>query len=355
MTTIKDIAKALNVSPSTVSKALNNKPGVNPELRRKIITLAEEMDYRRVLSLSYKNFTHTIGIIVSDISNPFFANIVLSIEKVLYSRNYKYILSNTDENPERETDYLQALINNRVDGLIVAPSNSLKVDEKRFKLYKSFIANGGTVVFIDRIIEGLDTSYVIIDNFGAAFETVKYLKDKGHKKIGAVIGLENVFTSRERFKGFMEAVKIYGLEVKKEWILNGNYTVEGSKKAILKLFKSSNLPTALISFNNVMTLGVLKAFKELKVRIPEDISLISFDDAPWNEFNEVPITSIVQPVEEIGTIAATVLLGKLENFKISKRNLLKPSRIVLKSYLLERSSVRTINSSSQYLSKKRRS
>lgn len=343
LATLKDIAKEVGVSIATVSKALNNRPGVNLELQRKIIETAKKMNYAKLLpKIETKRSTHIVGVIVSDISNPFFANIVLSMEKVLYSQGYKYILSNTDENPEKELSYLRALTNHGVDGLIVAPSRSLKVNNELLNFYKKYNSLGGHIVFVDRVIEDLreDINYVIIDNFGAALEAVAYLKNKGHTQIGAITGPKEIFTSRERLKGFLKGMEVCGLEVKDKWIVDGKYTSEGAFKAALKLFENSDAPTALISFNNVMTLGILRAFKKLKLRIPEDVSLISFDDSPWNELNEVPITSIVQPVEEVGTVAATILIGGLKNFVSRKK--VKPSKVILKAQILERESVKKI-------------
>ena len=194
------------------------------------------------------------------------------------------------------------------------------------------------MVFVDRLIEGLDASYVIVDNAGAVYESVAYLKDKGHRKIGAVVGPANIYTSKKRFEGFIKAIKDFKLETEEHWILPGEYSVDVSRKVIKDLFsKTRNLPTALISFNNIMTIGILEAFEDMGVEIPKDISLISFDDAPWHRFSKVPITSIEQPVEEMGIIAATILMDFLNSSKKEYR------KVVLKARLVERDSVRHLD------------
>jgi len=332
---IKDIARILNVSPSTVSKALNNRPGVNPALREKIIKTAQKLNYKKDMIASSLRTTksHIIGIVIPDVSNSFFGRLVLSIEKILYQRNYRYILSNTDEEIKKEQEYVLTFMKYNTDGIITATS-AVSGRQRVSRYYRDFLSQGKPVVFVDRVVEGLDASYVIVDNAGAIYEAVVYLKDRGHRKIGAVIGPNSIYTSKKRFEGFTKAIKDLNLETREDWILRGEYSIDISRKATKEMFnRTKDLPTALISFNNIMTIGVLEAFEDLGVKIPDDISLISFDDTPWHRFSKVPITSIEQPVEEMGIIAATILMDLLNSSKRENR------KVVLKARLVERGSV----------------
>lgn len=333
---IKDIAKILNVSPSTVSKALNNRPGVNPALREKIIETAQKLNYKKdMIASSLRTArSYIIGIMIPDVSNSFFGRLVLSIEKILYQRNYRYILSNTDEETKKELEYISTFMRYNTDGIITATS-AVSSKQKIARYYRNFLAQKKPVVFVDRLIKGLDASYVIVDNIGAAYEAVLYLKNRGHRKIGAVVGPINIYTSKKRFEGFIKAIKDLQLETKEQWILRGEYSIDISRRVTKEMFnKIKELPTALISFNNIMTIGILEAFEDLGVNIPNDISLISFDDTPWHRFSKVPITSIEQPVEEMGIIAATILVELLDSSRKKNR------KVVLKAKLIERGSVR---------------
>jgi LacI family transcriptional regulator len=325
----------LGVSPSTVSKALNNKPGVNPELRKKIIETAKQFGYEKDIFANYLKTRRTgiIGLIIPDVSNYFFGKLVLSIEKTLYEKGYRYVLFNTDENEEKEIEYLQTSLSYGVEGIItVTAARSNK--RKLLNLYKKFPLSNKPVVFVDRVLESLGASYVILDNIGAAFEAVEYLYKHGHKKIGVIMGPKGVYTAEKRLEGFFKALDMLGLKCKEEWIIKGEFSINITEKSVTKVFrKTKDHPTALIAFNNLMAIGALEALNNLGLSVPDDVSIITFDDMPWHKFLKVSLTSISQPIEEMGILAASVLLSELENPESKK------SRVVLKGQLVERSSV----------------
>lgn len=338
MVKLLDIAKKLNVSTSTVSKALNNRSGVNPQLRKKIIEVAKEMGYEGNIfaqSLRTKK-TSIIGLIIPDVSNYFFGKLVMSIEKILYDRNYNYILSNTDESEEKEMEYLKTYLQYGVDGIITVTSSKSKKN-RLVRFYRDFISNGKPVVFIDRYIESLSSSYVILDNEGASYDAVRYLNENGHKKIGIITGPKNIFTSEMRLKGFLNAIKDLNLIFKNEWLIRGNYSIQTTKKKIKALInKSKELPTAILALNNLMAIGAIEVFLENGFKVPEEISILTFDDMPWHKFFKIPLTSINQPIEEMGVLAATILLENINSKKLINR------QVVLKGNLIERSSVKKI-------------
>jgi len=333
--TLKDIAEYFGVSISTVSRALSGKPGVSSELREKIPEKAREIGYTpNLMALGLKKGnTRTVGVLIPELSANFFADIVSSIEKSLFHLGYRLILCSTDDDPVKEREHLQLLLDQKVEGILSAPVN---VKENK-DIYNSIINHFKIpVVFFDRLVEGVDSDFVISDNREGMEILVNYLVKHGHKKIGLIHPLRGSFTGEERLKGFLLFKD--SIEIREEWIRDGRSSEQGGYESFLRIMTSQERPTAIVIGNNLMTLGVLKAAKELNIKIPEDISLVSFDDAYWNEIFDPPITCVRQDPQQIGLIAATILLDRMKNRK-------KPSprmQVVLKVKFVERSSVRTI-------------
>ncbi|AKI97043.1 LacI family DNA-binding transcriptional regulator [Kosmotoga pacifica] len=336
--TISDIARRLDISPSTVSRALSGKPGVSDELRKKILSLAEKMDYiPNVAAKSLKTQkTKTIGLIISDIRNPFFLDVMHGVESVLFPRGYKFIVCSINENLEREAVYLNWLMEHGVEGILASPLTTVS-GKHNGRLYKKIARLGIPVVFYDRLIQSVENfDSVVLDNETAIADGAFYLTRKGHKKIGICLARRGLYTIEERYKGFKKAVELLRIETKPEWIIEGKHPLDNSFEKLRKLFNSEERPTAIISTNHPMTRTILKAARACGLKIPEDISVLGFDDLIENELMSPPITTIRQPVMEIGRIATTLLLGRIDGEKG------KPSSIKLKAELIERESVKTL-------------
>jgi len=332
---LKMIAQALGVHPSTVSRALSGKPGVSEELRSRIIKLAQEMGYfpdSRARSLR-QGQTKIIGIVIPDMGNPFFSYAFSAMERVLFPLGYSLFLCVTEENNEKERVLLEKLISYKVDGILAAPVDRVK----NTKLYREVQKRGIPVVFFDRRLVTLDTPYVVIDNRGAVTTLIDYLWKKGHRTLGVVTLHKESYTGMERFEAAMKRAKELGMKIKDEWVKDGMSTEMGAYRATLDLFKNDELPSALFVCNNVMALGVLKALKELKVKIPKDISLVTFDDSFWNQIFEPPITCVAQDPEQLGMIAATMMLDRI---RYPEKKL---SGVILKTHFIERESVRDLS------------
>ncbi len=329
---IKDIAKELGTSIATVSRALNGKEGVSDELRKKIFEKAKELGYiANGLARGMKTSkTFTVGVLISDIRNPYFSEVISSMERVLYAKNYNLMICNVGENPEREKKYINLLVSKNVDGIIAAPTG----DEKNLPLYKKLVRHGIKVVLFDRIIGDLQTDSVIVDNEAATYEAVKYLNRFGHRRIGAIYGIEKSYTGSERLKGFFEAVKDFKMECKDEWVKGGEFNEEKSYKCALEILSQKYRPTAIIAMNNFTTLGVMRAVKELKINVPDELSVMGFDDAEWMKVCSPTVTTMVQPTDVIGMTAATLLLDAVEGELVRK-----PQKVVLKASLIKRNSV----------------
>jgi len=333
--TLKMIAQALGVHPSTVSRALSGKPGVSEELRSRIIKLAQEMGYlpdSRARSLR-QGQTKIIGIVIPDMGNPFFSYAFSAMERVLFPLGYSFFLCVTEEDNEKERVLLEKLISYKVDGILAAPVDRVK----NTKLYREVQKRGIPVVFFDRRLVTIDTPYVVIDNRDAVTTLIDYLWKKGHRTLGVVTLHKESYTGMERFEAAMKRAKELGMEIKDEWVKDGMSTEMGAYRATLDLFKNGELPSALFVCNNVMVLGVLKALRELKIKIPEDISLVTFDDSFWNQIFEPPITCVAQDPEQLGMIAATMMLDRI---RYPEKKL---SGVVLKTHFIERESVKDLS------------
>ncbi len=331
--TIKDIAKIAKVNVSTVSRALNGKPGVSDELRKKILQIAEQMGYSPDMTATglKKGKTRIVGVLIPDIANPFFAQIARGMEKVFNPVGYHLLLCSTDEDPQHEEENLKTLISQRVEGILAAPVDS---GGNRF-LYEKVLKNDIPLVFFDRIVPDIDTSYVITDNEAGVRELVEYLHKNGHETLGIITLRSKSFTGRMRLNGALKVCKELKIEVKEEWILDGGSSQEGAYQAARKLFLLKEKPTALIVSNNLMMLGVMKAIKDLRLKVPEDISIVCFDDSYWNQIFDPPITCVAQEPEQMGLIAATLLLNKVIHDG-------KNSKTILKAHFIERQSVAKI-------------
>ncbi|HEW92150.1 MAG TPA: LacI family transcriptional regulator [Thermotogaceae bacterium] len=338
--TIRDIAKILGISPSTVSRAMSGKPGVNKDLRNRILTLAKELGYiPNIAAKSLKTSkTQTIGLLVSDIRNPFFQYFMSGLEKVLFYRGYKFIVCNTDEDLKKEDVYLKWLLEHGVDGIVASPLTD-KEGHSNKMLYRKAKKFGIKVVFYDRLLDGdNDFDSITIDNQQAIFEAVEYLKDCGHKKLGIYLYKSNIYTVRERLEGFKKACKIFDLPFNTDWVIDGIdfETEEDYKKAIAGILSSSYRPTAMLATNYFITRVMLKVAKESNIKVPDEFSIVGFDDIVENELVTPTITTIKQPVIEMGKIAGALILDLIDN---ESR---KVSKIVLKTELVVRESVKKI-------------
>ncbi len=336
--TIKDIAKTLNISPSTVSRALSARPGVSDELRRKVIETAEELGYMKNLSAqTLKNSkSKIIGIVAFDIRNPFFLDFLKGVEDVLFPREYKILLSNADENIDKERTYLNWLISQGVEGILSSPISE-KNGRSNLKLYRDFYKMGVPIVFYDRMFHNQEQfDYVVVDNQDAIIQALMHLKENGHENIGIFLSKKGIFTIEERLKGFFKGCKLLNIPVKREWICEDIYPHEKTFEVLKNLKDTNNLPTAIIATNNNITKYIVYYARKLDIKIPDEVSLIGFDDTPENELIDPPLTTVKQPILEIGKISSTALLSRIED------RYTLPMRVTLKAELIERESVKCI-------------
>lgn len=308
---IRDVAKKAGVSIATVSHVINKSRFVTNETKNKVLLAIKELGYYPSAAAKslMSNESKIIGIVFSDISNPFFTEIYMGIEYVLAENNYEVSLANTGESIIKQEKVLQAMLSRGVDGLIIAPTN------KESETLDFIVESEIPVVFLDRYGAYPDIDIIQIDNKLAAYNATSHLILDGHTKIGIVIGLENITTTHQRLEGYKQALDEYGIPFEKRFVIRGASEKEKAYKGVLKLLKSKEWPSAIFSTNNLMTLGVLEAFREQNVNCPEDIGLICFDDPVWAEICFPPLSVVKQPTFEIGSRTAKILLRKIQEEK----------------------------------------
>ncbi len=248
---------------------------------------------------------HLVGLIIPDIQNPFYAEIARGVEDAAYANKYALILCNSDENAEKERFYLEVMRDESVDGIVLPPFD--ETDRAVVELVRS----GMPVVCVDRSLARVQTDVVDVDNHRGAFEAVKHLVDKGHRSIGLIEGRSEVSTSRERRRGYLDALAAHGIAVRKDLIRSGDFKQESGRVLANELLDLRRPPTALFVCNNLMTVGALAALHQRGLRVPQDVALLGFDDLPWAEALDPPPTVVRQPAYEVGRQAMELLLKRI--------------------------------------------
>lgn len=314
--TIKDIARKANVSITTVSLILNNKDkNISEETREKVKRIVKELNYRpNVLAQSLiTNKSMTIGLLVPDITNPFFSETARGIEDILDDNNYNVFLCNTYNDINKEIKYIDAFSKRRTDGIIISSVNA--VDKSYYEYLNSL-----NIPFIILDRHNYDIKYkncVIIDDYRGGYLAAKHLLELNHRKIGCINESRGLFNINERLRGYKAALKEYGIEFYENITAAGDLTIEGGYKAALKLFESSGV-TAVFACNDLMAIGVYDAAKELHIKIPDDISVVGFDDINFSRHLNPGLTTIKQPIYEIGKAAAADLIYFIKHGKINE-------------------------------------
>src|SRR5580698_1211194 len=305
---IYDVAREAKVSVFTVSAVINNKTWVSATLVRRVKAAVAKLNYRpNLLARSLaKHQTHTIGMVVTDIANPFFPAIVRAAEDAAQKAGYSVLLCNSDDKQEKESLYLDLLISKRVDGIILNKTPGELSSSQRQMLSDANVP----IVLLMRTCPGLRTDLVQTDDELGAFESVSHLARIGYKKIGLVGGPVNVSNARARQQGYNRALKANGLKYLAELTFEGDYRVDSGHRAGLALLP--RIPDAVLVTNYLMTVGFMSAADEIGMRCPEDFALVSFDDYPWLGCFRPRLSTIELPKYELGAAAVRLLLDRIE-------------------------------------------
>lgn len=327
---MNDVAGSAGVSIATVSAFLNGTSRVSPRLTQRIETAINEIGYKRnAIARSLKmGTTHTIGLCVPHITNPFFTQVVSVIQQAFDQAGYAVMLFCTDEHLHNQQDeQIRLLLDRMVDGLIVArvgDDAGLKRLSETAKV---------PMVMIDRICEGVESDAVVLDNRRAVFDAISYLIGLGHRRIGYLSANVDISTIHDRAEGYREALAANDVPFDQELVRLGSFHEADGYKSAMQLLMLPDRPTALFSANNPMMLGAMKALRDLGLQCPADVSVACFDDFPWSEVFQPQMTTVAQPVQAIGEQAVSLLLERLQG-----RSPQEPRRLVLQGRLMVRTS-----------------
>jgi len=306
MATIHDVAKHAGVAPITVSRVINNSGYVSRATRERVERAVVELGYvPNMLARGLRSKrTNTLALVMTDITNPFFTVIARGVEDAARKSGYSVIYCNTDESETEEFKYAQILAQKQVDGVILVPACS------KSKSVEFFQSNDIPVVLIDRSIPDVETDAVRCDSVSGAYQLVKLLLALGHTRIAVISGPRGVSTAEDRIDGYRLALADAGLG-ENEQIFYGSFTQVSGYDLAVKVMKQIPPPTALFCANNFISIGVLKAFRDIRIRVPEDVALAGFDDLPVNLVVDPFITVAAQPAYEMGQRATELLLERL--------------------------------------------
>lgn len=327
--TIRDVAAAAGVSPATVSRVLNGKEDVGAHLRTRVLGAVHDLGYRPngpARSLRTRAAL-VLGVVISDVTNPFFTAMVRGVEDQAQQAGYSIVLANADEDVAKEARYLEVAAAEQMAGVLLSPASK----KTRINVLTD---RGIPVVTIDRRLSTVDVDSVTVNNHQAARQATRHLLDQGCHRIGFVGGPTDTTTGASRLAGYRAGLKDTGIPVDPTLITCADFRTEGGYRATRRLLELQPPPDGLVVANNLMTIGALQAIAQTALAIPGDITVVGFDDVPWATALHPPLTVVAQPTYQIGVMAAQLLLRRIRGEQDPPRHL------VLKAELIERASTR---------------
>ncbi|GAB3557106.1 LacI family DNA-binding transcriptional regulator [Spirosoma fluminis] len=331
-TTIIDLARQLNLSNATVSRALTGHPHVNAETRRRVLELAEQLNYQRnqvAISLLTSQ-TRTIGIMVPEFISYFFPKVIIGAQEALAEAGYNVVICHSNESYETEVTNARALLASRVDGLIVSHTK----ETRNFDHFRQFQRQGIPVVFFNRVCEDMDVPKVVVDDYAGAFEAVEHLIQTGRRRIAHLAGPNTLPNSRTRLNGYKDALQKHGLPAEPDLIISYDLTLEKANIYVNHLLNLPQPPDALFAINDPTAIEALTVIKGRGLRVPDDVAIVGFSNDPLAALIEPGLTTVAQPVHEIGQQAARLLVEQLADREVD----VAPKTIVLPSHLVIRGS-----------------
>ncbi len=311
---LADVARHAAVSPATVSRVLNGDPRVGESYRVRVLRVARELGYRpnQLARSLRRQRSGMIGVVVPDIENPHFGEMVRAVEDQAYDSGYCVLVCNTDETPEKQRTYLETMIDERVLGVIISPSDPAGAE------ITTLLDQGTPVVAFDREVADPRADAVLADNVKATRLAARLLIEERHTEITYVGGKTGVETGAERLAGYEMAAREAGITPR---TVDGDFRLESSEAAVRGLLEGEHPPTALIIANNLMTLGALRAIRAAALRLPDDLSLVGIDDPAWAALVDPPLTTLAQPVRRMATDAMELLLQRVTGARNEPRRI----------------------------------
>ena len=329
--TIHDIAKALSVSGSTVSRALNDSPRISEKTKKAVREMAQNLGYQPnaiASNLRNKN-THTIGVIIPKVSRYFFSSAITGIEEYAREKGYNVIICQSNEMRDREAECARTLFASRVDGVI----SSIALDSTDYDHFNLFTEKNIPILFFDRVCDEIETCKVVVDDFKGGFMAAEHLISKGCKRIAHIGGPQHLNLYINRLQGYLKALRKHNLQVEEELILFNNLTREEGSKAAKKLLSGPNIPDAVFAASDTAALSVILYARENNIKIPEELAIVGFSNEPFSEYITPSLTTVEQSGFEVGKRATELLLDMIQTKDINKHQ-----TIVLPVNLIERES-----------------
>jgi len=317
--TLKMVAEKAGVSVNTASRAINNKPDINEKTKKRILKVAQELGYIRnaaAVALRTKK-TRTIGVVIADNRNPFYAEVLNGIEEASRKKDYHIILANTQRDYKKEEEAINLLLAKRVDGLLITPVQDRDDD------IKNLIDANIPFVIVGRDFENIEVEAVYNDEVKGGFLATEYLIKKGHKRIALVDGFLYKSPARGRLEGYKKALKKYGIPLDDDLLSVGDIDVKDGYKRTNQLFEKELDFTAIFAYNDMMAFGAMQAIQEKGLRIPQDIGLVGYDDIPFSSLISPALSTIRLKKQELGTESVKLLLSRINgNRKMTKKVML---------------------------------
>lgn len=329
-TTIHDIAKALNISASTVSRALKDNPLISEATREKIKKTAAEMGYRpNVLAANFRTKkTNTIGVIVPLINRHFFSSVISGIEDVAYRQGFAVVISQSNDYFEKENRIAQTLFANRVDGLII----SIAMETTSYEHLKLFSERRIPLIFFDRVVDEIKAHKIVVDDFGGGYLATDHLVNQGRKRIAMIGGPLNLKIYQNRQSGYLAALENAGIEADLSMIIHNSLTREDGTRAIERLLSQAEPPDAIFCANDTTALSSIIYLREKGIKVPDQIAIVGFSNEPFSEVVTPSISTIQQPGFEMGQKAAELIVEQInqKDRKIRFKTLKMPTELIVR-------------------------
>lgn len=326
MTNIYHIAQKAGVSIATVSRVINNSPGVREETRERVMQVIKEMNYSpnaMAAALTNKK-TYTLGLLVPDIANPFFAELARGVEDRANYYGYNVFICNTDNKPHKEKDYMRLLIRKRTEGIIFAAA------ETGHSSIAQLARKGFPVVLLARELEGVDLDTVLVNNVEAGHMATKHLIELGHRQIAIVTESLNIKSSQDRYHGYLKALSEEGIMAVNEYQVFNVGSIKSGQESSKIILTLPSPPTAVVAFNDLVAIGIMEGAKEMGLKIPRDLSVVGFDDTIIASITDPPLTTIAQPIYQMGICAIDRLVGLIKGESVGSKRTVLDIRLVVR-------------------------
>lgn len=331
MATIYDVAKRANVSPSTVSRVFNNTARISEATRARVLQAAQELDYHpsALASGLAKKRTLIIGLVIPDIQNPYSATLARGVQDMVFSQGYVPIICNTDGDPEKELHVLREIYRHGVDGFIITPPQ-LQITPEVNRYIRKLLDKGVPIVFVGNRLNDPNVDFVTSRAQDGAFQAVSYLVSLGHRAIGFIGGYYTRGIAVGRWLGYQEALITNQLPIRPEWMVEADLSQDGGEQALHRLLDLPNPPTALLAVNDLMAIGAIMACRKRGIRVPEQMSIVGFDDIPFAALTTPPLTTVAQPTYELGYKAAELLLRRFQQPNLPPQQVTLQCKLVIR-------------------------